>query len=96
MEKSKKWQELFREQRKSGKSVAQFCRETGISENQWHYWRARVESPREAPQPKFVRVGEAAAPIEIVISEKIRMLLPASTSAEDIRKFIESANALDS
>ena len=95
MDKLSKWRKLSDEQQKSGKTVAQFCRESGIRESQWQYWRARLESSQEAPG-KFVRVGDAAQPIEIVISERVRMLLPAGTSAEDIRKFLETANALNS
>jgi len=94
MEKEQKWMRLLAEQKRSGKSVSAFCKEQGVAEGSFQYWRSRLGKKEEVSS--FVRITKESAPIEIIVSERIRVLIPAATSTEDIRKFLETADALNS
>jgi transposase-like protein len=48
-----KWQSLFLEQEQSGQSVAAFCRERGVGESLYYYWKKQW---KEAAMPQFVEV----------------------------------------
>ena len=53
------WQRLVMEQAASGRSASSFCRERGINDNRFFYWRKRLSgaAAKEAAG-KFVRIGE--------------------------------------
>jgi hypothetical protein len=61
---AEQWRRLLDEQRKSGKSVSAFCRDRGLSDKCFGYWRKKLEGPGESGQ--FARVGRAEE-IEIVL-----------------------------
>jgi hypothetical protein len=44
--KNEDWSLLVGRQEKSGKSIAAFCREVGVSYGSFHYWRKRLGSKR--------------------------------------------------
>jgi transposase-like protein len=54
-----KWQRLIAEQRRSGNSVAAFCRERGVCAPQFFAWKKRLS---EAAAPGFVAVEVTEAP----------------------------------
>lgn len=54
MKKREEWEKLLEEQRGSGMSVARFCRERGISDSSFSYWRNKVRE--EARAGTFARV----------------------------------------
>ncbi|HKU25807.1 MAG TPA: hypothetical protein VJQ54_10075 [Candidatus Sulfotelmatobacter sp.] len=53
-----KWRNLVSEQGRSGKSVAAFCRERGLANSHFFYWKKRL---RETATPQFVAVQIANA-----------------------------------
>jgi len=67
------WQRLVREQAASGKSASSFCRDRGINDNRFFYWRKRLNAsvPKEAVG-KFVRIGEPSL-LEIEHSSGIKI-----------------------
>lgn len=68
-----KWQRLVSEQAGSGKSALSFCREHGIADNQFFYWRKRLSEASEAePVGKFVSIG-AANLIELELESGIKV-----------------------
>jgi transposase-like protein len=57
-QKEEEWQRLVTEQAASGKSASSFCRERGITDNRFFYWRKRLsEAVKAKPAGKFVSVG---------------------------------------
>jgi transposase-like protein len=68
------WRELIDRQRRSGQSIAAFCRTHGISQPSFFSWRKRLRLYSDAPPSPFVPVQidlasplAHAAPIEIVL-----------------------------
>lgn len=53
-----KWQRLVSEHRRSGQSVAGFCRERGLCASLFFWWKKRL---RETTSAKFVEVKVATA-----------------------------------
>lgn len=68
-----KWEQLVAEQATSGKSAASFCREHGIADNRFFYWRKRLSEPvKSEPAGKFVSVGEAKL-VELELESGIKV-----------------------
>ena len=48
IKKMKKLEKMFTEHEKSGLSVTKFCKQKGIHESQFYYWKPRYEKQKEA------------------------------------------------
>jgi hypothetical protein len=99
--KGKVWRLRIRRFQKSRLTVAQFCREEGISPPSFYQWRKRLAAAQgeqarggaEFPQPFVpVRVMHAAA-VEIHLPNGARLCLPAG-DADTLRVAIEAAGRL--
>ena len=87
------WRERLERQRRSGLSVAAFCRRERISQPSFYQWRKRL---RAAERPLFVPVqvaddAAALAGLEIGLPGGAVVRLPAGASRELIRLAIEAA-----
>jgi len=89
MEKLSVWQLAVKEQEGSGKSVAAFCRERGLKENSFHYWRKKLGG---SAARKFVQV-RGREPIEISLSSGVVISVPAGTAPELFKQLIEVLSA---
>jgi transposase-like protein len=70
-----KWRNLISEQVRSGQSVAAFCRERGLADSHFFYWKKRL---REAATVQFVPVQIAngnQAPARAALSTTIEVRL---------------------
>ena len=65
------WKRVIEEQRVSGRSVAAFCRERGLKDNSFHYWRAKFG------ERKFVQVSGREV-IEVTLSDGTLLRVPGS------------------
>ena len=79
-----KWRRLVAEQARSGKSVAEFCRERGLHSSYFWAWKKRL---RESPAARFLEVQVTErAPIAHVEqgfdAEQVRALLAVVEAAE--------------
>ncbi len=57
------WRQIIDEQRRSGLTVAAYCRDRGIKDSAFYAWKRRLRSPAKPsglPKPAFV---EVTAPI---------------------------------
>ena len=54
-DKHTRWNERIKQWEASGKSVAGWCREHAVNENQFYYWRSRLA---ELANPKFIELQE--------------------------------------
>lgn len=72
-----KWRGLVAEQAQSGRSVARFCFERGLSSGQFYVWKKKL---RQAEAPRFVSlelasVTEAKWPAAVMRSQAIEVRL---------------------
>lgn len=54
------WRRRLADQRRSGLSVRQFCRERGLTETSFHYWKMEIARRDREAAPPFVPVVVAA------------------------------------
>lgn len=47
---------LIKEQKESGQSVKEYCREQGITPSVWYYWKKRNKGKEELPALGFARI----------------------------------------
>lgn len=100
------WRDRLARFRKSNLTVAEFCRQEGVSDPSFYQWRKRLEpgqarskqlrrsSAPKAGQPPFVPVRvPSSALAEIEFPNGVRIRLPA-TNAEALRAAILAGNEL--
>ena len=66
------WRQLITAQSKSGKSASSFCREHGINDNRFFYWRKRLNGLAPKGEGKFVRLREAKQ-VELELESGIKV-----------------------
>jgi hypothetical protein len=84
------WELVLQEQAASGKSVAAFCRERGLSESSLGYWRGKLNRVKRGA---FVKVGEAAR-IEIELPSGAKLRIPCDAPSEVLHRILETVNAV--
>jgi transposase-like protein len=67
IQRQRHWQEIVRGQRESGQSVRAYCRQAGMEESAFYWWRRelarRSRQRNDSPQPRRgVRQGEPTRP----------------------------------
>jgi hypothetical protein len=67
-----KWRRLISEQKRSGKSVAAFCRERNLHASHFYWWKKRL---REDTTARFVEVQVAESPANVVGDSRIEVRL---------------------
>jgi transposase-like protein len=90
-----KWRELIAEQSGSGRTIAAFCRERGLTTSQFFAWKKRL---RQGIAEQFVEVQVGTAPaqlpkangraIEVLLSEGRRILVQPGFDAEHLRAVV--------
>ena len=58
---AEQWAELIEAQSTSGRSIAAFCREHGLSANSFYRWRRRLEASAGSQRHPFVRLRMSGA-----------------------------------
>jgi hypothetical protein len=93
------WSERLAEQERSGMSVRSFCKDHGIAEHVFYYWRKRL---RNQSQPvRFALVERAGAPpessapagLELVLTTGERLRIGAGVDAATLRTVMEVLRA---
>ena len=84
-----KWRGILREQKRSGQTVAAFCRERGLCAPHFFDWKKKIETAAAEKASGFVEVKvaapvvEAASPgIEIVLAGERRVRVEAGFDRE--------------
>jgi hypothetical protein len=67
-----KWRRLISEQKRSGKSVAAFCREQELCASHFYWWKKRL---LENTAARFVEVQVAESPAHVVGDSRIEVRL---------------------
>lgn len=67
-EKERQWRKTLAEQRRSGESVRGFCRERGLQETSFYWWRRQIERrDREAEVPRSKALPAEASVLAPVV-----------------------------
>jgi hypothetical protein len=82
-ERREQWRRKIGEQEQSGQSVRVFCRERGLGEHSFYYWRQRLR--KESAPVRFTLVetrpaAEAGQPMELVLAAGDRLRIPADAA----------------
>ena len=98
VDKREEWQRRLARQRTSRLSVAEFCRQEGVSVQSFYYWK-RQFSPASAAvqQAAFVPVHIAPAPsssLEIELPNQTVVRVPAEMARERLAEIIQAAGAV--
>ncbi len=90
------WRERFVRQRRSGLSVAEFCRRKDVSPASFYAWRKRLKADKANSQPRFVPLEmdlaeTAGGGVQIELPGGAVVRLPEQASAELIATAIHAA-----
>lgn len=71
------WRAVMTEQKASGKSVKEFCRDRGIPAWKFHYWRNRIgEAAGESGGPAFLPVRVVSGPVQTEMGAGVEVVFP--------------------
>jgi hypothetical protein len=62
LEKQKRWQGIVDKQKQSGKSPSQFCKDEGLIDNQFYYWRSIIAKRQKEKKPIQPPEGKPVIP----------------------------------
>jgi transposase-like protein len=88
MEQRTEWLKRIERQKRSGLGVAAWCRQEGLKEHQFQYWRGQLKRKGAESEARFVRVG-TVTPVELVIGERLRLLIPANFDPALLKRLLE-------
>jgi transposase-like protein len=97
--KNSEWRERIAEQEGSGMSVKGFCKERGIAEHLFYYWRKRL---RNLQQPMRFALIDRGAPrqepgtrteLELVLVSGERLRIGSGVDATSLRTVLEALRA---
>ena len=90
------WRARLEAWKTSGLSVRAFCERESISLNTFRYWKDKIESRRKgaAVVKGPVRLAHLLPTIEIVISERFTVRVPAGFRADELVRLIEVLEGL--
>jgi transposase-like protein len=97
--KNDQWRERIAEQERSGMSVKKFCKERGIREHLFFYWRKRLRNQQQPVRFALVEKGavrQAPAPeadLELVLATGERLRIGAGVNAATLRTVLEALRA---
>jgi hypothetical protein len=90
------WRERIAEHARSGLSIKQFCKDRGIAEHVFYYWRKRQRPTEPVRFALIDRVGAACAPewnLEVVLVNGERLRIGAGVDAATLRMVLEALRA---
>jgi transposase-like protein len=87
------WRKLIAEQESGGQKVGPFCRERGITEASFYYWRKRLRK-RESVQfalleTKPTDTGRTSSALELVLTSGERLRIGSEVDAATLRMVLE-------
>ena len=93
------WRERMASQERSGLSVRRFCKEQGIAEHRFYYWRQRLRAQQQPVRFALVdRGAERPEPaprmeLELVLVTGERLRIGAGVQAATVRMVLEALRA---
>jgi transposase-like protein len=90
------WRQRLARRGENRLSLAEFCRQEGVSVKNFYYWKRRLGERATAPQPAFVpvRVGEASpVHVEIELPNRGVVRVPGDLAREQLTEIIQAVAA---
>jgi hypothetical protein len=90
------WQERIAEHARSGLSIKQFCKDRGIAEHVFYYWRKRLRPTEPVRFALIDRTGATCASewnLELLLVNGERLRIGASVDAATLRMVLETLRA---
>jgi transposase-like protein len=97
--KGEHWQERIAEQERSGMSIPRFCKDHGVAEHAFYYWRKRLREQQQPMRFALVKTGRGAqqpareASLELVLGTGERLRIGAGVDATTLRMVLEALRA---
>ena len=95
--KPKYWSKLIAEQEAGGQKVRPFCRERGIGEPSFYYWRKRLRTRGSVRfallETKPADTGRTASALELVLGNGERLRIGNEVDAATLRMVLEAVRA---
>ncbi len=84
-----KWRERLARWKRSGTTVAEFCRGEGVSKCTFYGWRRRLGVEDSSPPVEFIEVAQptTASVIELELSNVV-VRVPSGFAADDLRSVL--------
>src|SRR5690348_11975737 len=87
------WVKLIAEQESSGMTVGAFCKQRGIGDHCFYFWRRRLSS-KEAVRFALVKtIPMTAPPIELFLPVGERLCIPAGVDGPTLRNVLEAVRS---
>lgn len=91
----KDWSKRIAEQEASGQKIRPYCRERGIGEHLFYYWRKRLRENRKVRfallETKATSdIDETSASLELVLTSGERLRIGRQVNAETLRIVLEA------
>lgn len=91
-----RWREDIAEQARSGLSVKQFCKNRGIAEHAFYYWRKRLRDPGPVRFALVDRTGASDPPewnLELTLLTGERLRIATAVDVVTLRTVLEALRA---
>jgi len=88
------WREHLKAQVASGLTGAAYCRERGIPEKTFHYWRRKAKEENAEGRGRFVKVTGSPEPIRITRGA-VTIEISATSDPQTLRRVLEALDARD-
>jgi hypothetical protein len=91
------WRTRISAQERSGISVKQFCKQQGLTEQSFYYWRKRLQTPASMrfalveAEPRRGTTDHGA--LELVLTTGERLRISAGVDAATLRQVLEALRA---
>ena len=86
-----KWREHFKNWKASGLSQADYCRENGISQHSFTYWRTKLGAAPKKQSSSFIEIRrpESVQGFELIAGE-VTVKVPPGFDAKDLSRLLEA------
>jgi len=88
-QKCEHWSKLIAEQEASGQTIRAFCKERGIADHCYYYWRQRLRNSEPA-QFALLNTVASAAPLELILASGERLRISNGVDAATFRWVLEA------
>jgi len=90
------YQKLIAEQKESGISIKEFCKQKNISLGKWHYYRAAIKksldlaSNKLSPVKVINKISNESGDIKLALPNGFQLALPLNTDPQRMRQLVEA------
>jgi transposase-like protein len=90
-EKREYWSKLIVEQEASGQTIRAFCKERGVADHCFYFWRKRLGLGRSEPvQFALLKTVASAAPLELLLASGERLRIANGVDAATLRLVLDA------